>query len=154
MKSKGETEIRIEKATDEAASKSKELSAAQQKLVEYQSKVRELQKEAGELTKRFDSVSANLEDCLRQLAEMSEECYRTSRDMMTQKNRVVQLEKDIENLNNAILEKKAEFPRSFKTFGSKIKNLSMNLTNKKGNYLSFCQFINHLPHFCEFSFRR
>jgi len=42
MKSKGETEIRIKKATEEAASKSKELSAAQQKLVEYQSKVREL----------------------------------------------------------------------------------------------------------------
>ena len=54
-------------------------------------------------------MSANLEVCLRQLAEMSEECYRTSRDMMTQKNRVVRLEKDIENLNNAILEKKAEF---------------------------------------------
>ena len=93
------------------------------------------------MTKQFDSVSANLEDCLRQLAEMSDERDRTSKDMTTQKNRVVQLEKDIENLNNAILEKKAEFLTRLENseiirnlFGSKIENSSMNLTNKKGKY--------------------
>jgi len=67
--------------------------------------------------------------------------YRTSKDMTTQKNRVVQLEKNIENLNNAILEKKAEFLTRLENseivrnlFGSKIENSSMNLTNKKGKY--------------------